>query len=69
MDKLIAQLNIEHFLRKLAEETNPAQRQTILRLLADEEKKLAAIGAAQPQPPSTPASGLVTRRSAREFPP
>jgi hypothetical protein len=69
MDKLIAQLNIEHFLRKLAKETGSAQRRTILRLLADEEKKLAAIEAAQPQPASTPASGLVTHRSARGLPP
>ena len=49
MDRMIARLNIEHFLRKLAEETDPAKRQVILRLLADEETKLAAIEAAQPQ--------------------
>jgi hypothetical protein len=49
MDRMIAQLNIEHFRKKLAEETNPAQRGTILRLLAEEEARLAAIEADPPK--------------------
>ena len=40
---LIAQLNIEHYRRKLAAEQNQATRQTITRLLAEEEVKLAAL--------------------------
>ena len=42
MDATIARLNIERFRRKLAEETNESKRQTLLRLLAEEEAKLAA---------------------------
>jgi len=41
MDRAVAHLNIEHYRRLLAEETDEARRQTILRLLAEEEAKLA----------------------------
>jgi hypothetical protein len=41
MDKTVADLNIEHFRKLLAVETDPAKRQTIARLLAEEEAKLA----------------------------
>ena len=40
MDRTIARLNIEHYRRLLAKETDEARRQTILRLLAEEEAKL-----------------------------
>jgi len=43
VDKLVAQLNIEHFRKQLATETDESKRQTILRLLAEEEAKLAAL--------------------------
>jgi hypothetical protein len=43
MDKTIAQLNIEHFHRKLEGETDPTTRQTVVRLLAEEEAKLARL--------------------------
>ncbi len=43
MPKTIARLNIEHFRRRLAEETDPTTRQTLMRLLAEEEAKLAAL--------------------------
>jgi hypothetical protein len=43
MDKTVARLNIEHFQRKLATETDEARRQQILRLLAEEEAKLTAL--------------------------
>lgn len=43
MDKTIARLNIGHFRRKLAEETDRTKRQILLRLLAEEEAKLAAL--------------------------
>jgi len=43
MDRTVAHLNIEHFRRKLAEETDETKRQTILRLLAEEEAKLPAL--------------------------
>jgi len=39
----LARLNIEHFRRQLAEETDETKRQTLLRLLAEEEKKLTAL--------------------------
>ena len=43
MDERIARLNIEHFRKLLLTETNSAKRQTILRLLADEENKLTVL--------------------------
>jgi hypothetical protein len=43
MDKAVAKLNIEHYERLLAAETDAANRQSIGRLLAEEEAKLAAI--------------------------
>ncbi len=39
----IAQLNIEHYRRKLLTEQDDATRQQIARLLAEEEAKLAAL--------------------------
>ena len=45
MDEQIARLNIEHFKKKLAFETDEAKRQTLLKLLADEEAKLVQIRA------------------------
>jgi hypothetical protein len=41
MDKTIARLNIEHFRKRLAVEADETTRQTLLRLLAEEEAKLA----------------------------
>ncbi len=41
MDRAVARLNIEHYRRLLAEKSDEARRQTILRLLAEEEAKLA----------------------------
>ena len=41
MDKTVADLNIEHFKKLLAVETDPVKRETIQRLLAEEEAKLA----------------------------
>ena len=41
MDRAVAHLNVEHFRRLLADETDGARRQAILRLLAEEEAKLA----------------------------
>jgi hypothetical protein len=41
----VARLNIEHFKRKLAAETDPAKRETLMRLLAEEEAKLATLEA------------------------
>jgi hypothetical protein len=43
VDKTIAQLNIEHYRRLLSSETDEAKRQTLQRLLAEEEEKLAQI--------------------------
>ena len=43
MDKRIAELNVEHYQRLLATETDPKKRDTIERLLAEEEAKLRQI--------------------------
>ncbi len=43
MDKLVAQLNIEHLRKRLATETEESKRQMLRRLLAEEEAKLAAL--------------------------
>jgi hypothetical protein len=43
MDKIIAHLNIEHFRKQLAAETDETKRQTLMRLLAEEEAKLEAL--------------------------
>jgi len=40
VDRTVARLNIEHYRRLLARETDETRRQTILRLLAEEEAKL-----------------------------
>lgn len=45
MDRTVARLNIEHFRRLLAEETDEERRRTLLRLLAEEEAKIT-----DPQP-------------------
>ena len=44
MDRTVARLNIEHFRRLLAKETDESRRQILQRLLAEEEAKLAAPG-------------------------
>ena len=46
MDKTVARLNIEHYRRLLAKETDESRRQVLIRLLAEEEAKLA-----NPSPP------------------
>jgi hypothetical protein len=43
MDRMVARLNIEHFRKQLVTEADEAKRQTLLRLLAEEEAKLAAF--------------------------
>ena len=40
MDRSVAHLNIEHYKRLLADETDPKRRDLLLRLLAEEEAKL-----------------------------
>ncbi len=44
MDRSVARLNIEHYKRLLARETDEARRQVLLRLLAEEEAKIAESG-------------------------
>ena len=43
MDKAVARLNIEHYYKLLATETDEAKREMLYRLLAEEETKLAAL--------------------------
>jgi hypothetical protein len=40
VDRTVASLNIEHYKRLLATETDETRRNTLLRLLAEEEAKL-----------------------------
>lgn len=45
VDKTVADLNIAHYKKLLSTEVDPTKRQTIARLLAEEEAKLArALG-------------------------
>ena len=53
MDKTVADLNIAHFKKLLETETDPVKRQTIERLLAAEEAKLARLGG-KAEPPAKP---------------
>jgi hypothetical protein len=39
MDQMVAHLNVEHFRHLLEGETDETKRQTLLRLLAEEEAK------------------------------
>ena len=43
MDRTVAHLNIEHYRKLLAQEMDETRRQTILRLLAEEEAKVASL--------------------------
>ena len=43
MDKFVARLNIEHFRKQVAEESDDAKRNVLLELLAKEEKVLANL--------------------------
>ena len=47
MDKFVARLYIHDYREKIAAEADDAQRQELLRLLAEEEAKLAVIGRAK----------------------
>ena len=49
MDMTVARLNIEHFHKKLATETDETKRSQILRLLAEEKAKLSALEAQSEQ--------------------
>ncbi len=49
MDRTVARLNIQHFRKILESETDPAKRQTIERLLAEEEAKLARAATPHPE--------------------
>jgi hypothetical protein len=42
MDRTVAHYNVEHYRRLLAQELDETRRQMLLRLLAEEEAKLAA---------------------------
>jgi hypothetical protein len=43
MDRTVAHLNIEHYRKLLTQEMDEIKRQTILRLLAEEEAKVASL--------------------------
>jgi hypothetical protein len=43
MDKFIARLNIEHLRKRLTEDIDGVERETVTRLLAEEEAKLERL--------------------------
>jgi hypothetical protein len=43
VDKFVAKANIEHYRKKLAQETDETKRQALARLRAEEEAKLASL--------------------------
>ena len=45
MDRSVARLNIEHFKKLLAVETDDKKRQILVQLLAEEEAKLEKLNA------------------------
>lgn len=49
MDRSVAHLNIEHYKQLLARETGEARRQLLLRLLAEEEAKIANSSPPEPK--------------------
>lgn len=52
MDRTVADLNIAHFKKLLATETDSEKRQLIERLLAEEEAKLARARAEKGETPT-----------------
>lgn len=51
MDRTVASLNIEHYKRLLATETDESRRQILLQLLAEEEAKLSKANLAVTKTP------------------
>ncbi len=51
MDRTVARLNIEHYRRLLATETDESKRKMLQKLLAEEEAKLAQHEAAKQRQP------------------
>lgn len=49
VDRSVAHLNIEHYKRLLARETDEMRRQLLLRLLAEEEAKIADSNPPEPK--------------------
>lgn len=49
MNRSVAHLNIEHYKRLLAQETDEMRRQLLLRLLAEEEAKIANSDPPEPK--------------------
>jgi hypothetical protein len=47
MREYVARLNIQHFQRQLAQETDEVKREMLRRLLGEEQDRLAAILAAK----------------------
>jgi len=48
VDRFVAKLNIEHFCKKLATETDEDKRRILTTLLAEEKAKLVALEADPP---------------------
>ena len=57
MDRSVAHLNIEHYKRLLATESDEARRELLVRLLKEEEAKLARAKQPEQKPPPSGTSG------------
>ena len=53
MEKTVARLNVEHYRQLLTTETDQVKRQTLMRLLTEEEAKLRALS--EPEATKRPA--------------
>ncbi len=49
MDRTVARLNIEHYRKLLATETDETKRRTLVKLLAEEEAKLKGLISPPPE--------------------
>ncbi len=56
MERFIHEMNIAHFRKRLAEATDPAERETLRRLLAEEEAKERHGAVRRTIPPTLPRS-------------
>ena len=63
MDRTVADLNIAHFKKLLSTETDPTRRQTLEKLLAEEEAKLER---AQPGKQDEPGNAKALSHTSRQ---
>ena len=69
MDSLVAHLNIEHYRKALANEFDETKRKTLIRLIGEEELKLAEAPQKEDREngPHRPSNAAATQSKARLF--